>query len=56
MEQTFKAKEPLSAVRVYVQMNRPSTDSTPIKLMTTFPRKGIFLLFNVDTIQISQFY
>jgi len=39
MEQTFKAKEPLSAVRVYVQMNRPSTDSTPIKLMTTFPRK-----------------
>merc|ERR1712141_309906 len=39
LEQTFKAKEPLSAVRLYIEMNRPPTDITPIKLMTTFPRK-----------------
>ena len=39
LEQTFKAKEPLSAVRLYIEMNRPPTDVTPIKLMTTFPRK-----------------
>lgn len=39
LEQIFKAKEPLSAVRVFVQMNRPTQDTTPIKLMTTFPKK-----------------
>jgi len=39
LEQTFKSKESLSAVRVFVQMNRPSTDTTSVKLMTTFPRK-----------------
>lgn len=38
LEQTFKAKEPLSAVRVFVQMNR-SDQQGPIKLMTSFPRK-----------------
>ena len=37
--QTFKAKESLSAVRLFVQMNRPSHDTSPIKLMTSFPRK-----------------
>jgi len=37
LEQTFKAKEPLSAVRVFVQLNSPAL--SPIKLMTTFPRK-----------------
>ncbi len=40
LEQTFKAKEPLSAVRVFIQMNR--SDPSPMKLMTTFPRK-VFL-------------
>ena len=39
LEQTFKSKEPLSAVRVFVQMNRGSGDPAPIKLMTSFPRK-----------------
>ena len=37
LEQTFKAKEPLSAVRVFVQMKQG--DSGPLKLMTSFPRK-----------------
>jgi hypothetical protein len=38
--QTFKAKEPLSAVRVYVQMNRSDGDKSAIvKFMTSFPRK-----------------
>ena len=39
LEQTFKSKEPLSAVRVFVQMNRPASDGTVVKLMTSFPRK-----------------
>jgi len=39
LEQTFKAKEPLSAVRVYLQMNCPDLAGSPIKLMTSFPRK-----------------
>merc|ERR1711935_797500 len=37
LEQTFKSKEPLSAVRVFVQLQNPGLN--PIKLMTTFPRK-----------------
>lgn len=37
--QTFKAKEPLSAVRLYVQMNRKDIPGGPVKLMTAFPRK-----------------
>ena len=39
LEHLFKSKEPLSAVRVFVQMNRPATDGSVVKLMTTFPRK-----------------
>lgn len=39
LEQTFKSKESLSAVRVFIQMNRSSGESSPIKLMTSFPRK-----------------
>jgi len=39
LEQTFKAKEPLSAVRVFIQLNSPMLANNPIKLMTTFPRK-----------------
>lgn len=38
LTQTFGAKEPLSAVRLYVQMNRQDTDG-PFHLMTNFPRK-----------------
>lgn len=38
LTQTFGAKEPLSAVRLYVEMNR--TDAAgPFSLMTSFPRK-----------------
>jgi len=37
LEQTFKSKETLSAVRVFVQLQSPGLN--PIKLMTTFPRK-----------------
>ncbi|KAK3702567.1 hypothetical protein RRG08_042560 [Elysia crispata] len=38
LTQTFGAKEPLSAVRLYVEMNR--TDTTgPFSLMTSFPRR-----------------
>ena len=39
LEHTFKAKEPLSTVRLYIKKNRPPTDVSPIKLMTTFPKK-----------------
>lgn len=43
LTQTFGAKEPLSAVRLFVEMNR--TDAAgPFSLMTSFPRK----VFNVD--------
>lgn len=38
LTQTFHAKEPLAAVRVYVQINR-TDDQGPFSLMTTFPRK-----------------
>ncbi|XP_066247737.1 UBX domain-containing protein 1 [Euwallacea similis] len=36
--QNFGAKEPLSAVRLYVDMNRTDGEG-PFKLMTSFPRK-----------------
>lgn len=36
--QSFSAKEPLAAVRVYVEMNRTDGNG-PFTLMTTFPRK-----------------
>ena len=29
----------ISAVRLYIEKNRPPTDVLPIKLMTTFPKK-----------------
>ena len=29
----------ISAVRLYIEKNRPPTDVSPIKLMTTFPKK-----------------
>ncbi|KAJ8932786.1 hypothetical protein NQ314_014490, partial [Rhamnusium bicolor] len=38
LTQTFGAKEPLSAVRLYVEMHRKDADG-PFNLMTTFPRK-----------------
>ncbi|XP_050738235.1 UBX domain-containing protein 1-B-like [Eriocheir sinensis] len=39
--QEFKAKEPLSAVRLWVSLNRPdgAPPDTPFNLSTTFPRK-----------------
>lgn len=40
--QNFGIKEPLSAVRLFVEMNR--TDVVPFKLMTTFPKK----IFSVE--------
>ena len=39
LEQVFKSRETLSSVRLFVQMNRPQTDTSVVKLMTTFPRK-----------------
>lgn len=38
MVQKFKAKEPLSAVRLYVDMNRKDGGANA-KLMTNFPKK-----------------
>lgn len=38
LTQDFGIKEPLSAVRLYVEMNRTDGDG-PFKLMTSFPRK-----------------
>lgn len=38
LTQTFKAKEPLSAVRLYVEMNRNDGEG-PFNLMTNFPKK-----------------
>ncbi|XP_046564076.1 UBX domain-containing protein 1-like [Haliotis rubra] len=38
LTQTFKAKEPLAAVRLYIEMNR-SDGAGPFSLMTSFPRK-----------------
>lgn len=43
LTQTFGAKEPLSAVRLYVEMNR-TDEPGPFSLMTSFPRK----IFNSD--------
>ena len=37
--QTFKAKESLSAVRLYAQLNRQDQPGAHVNLMTTFPRK-----------------
>jgi len=37
--QTFGVKEPLSAVRLYVEMNRTDGGTGPVKFMTNFPRK-----------------
>ncbi|GFR72421.1 UBX domain-containing protein 1 [Elysia marginata] len=38
LTQTFGAKEPLSAVRLYVEMNRTDAQG-PFSLMTSFPRR-----------------
>lgn len=41
LKKTFGAKEPLSAVRVYVELNR--TDGVgPFSLMTSFPPRRVF--------------
>jgi len=36
---SFGVKEPLAAVRLYVEMNRNDGGSGPVKLMTNFPKK-----------------
>jgi len=36
---SFGVKEPLAAVRLYVEMNRTDGSSDPVKFMTNFPRK-----------------
>lgn len=46
LTQTFGAKEPLSAVRLYVEMNRQDADG-PFNLMTNFPRK-VFMSDDYD--------
>lgn len=38
LTQTFSAKEPLAAVRLYIEMNR-TDQSGPFSLMTNFPKK-----------------
>lgn len=38
LTQTFSAKEPLAAVRVYIETNR-TDGSGPFSLMTNFPKK-----------------
>lgn len=38
LTQSFGAKEPLSAVRLYIEMNRTDGDC-PFKLMTSFPKR-----------------
>ena len=48
MVQTFKANEPLSAVRVYIQLNRPDESQEPFDLMTTYPKK-VFSGLDYDT-------
>lgn len=36
---TFKAKEQLAAVRLYVELNRPDGGEDPFHLLTSFPRR-----------------
>lgn len=38
LQETFKAKEPLSAVKLYIEMNR-TDPAGPFSLMTSFPKK-----------------
>lgn len=47
LTQTFGVKEPLSAVRLYVDMNR-TDGSDPFSFMTSFPRK-VFSSTDMDT-------
>lgn len=46
LTQTFGAKEPLSAVRLYIEVNRNDADG-PFNLMTNFPKK-VFQLEDYD--------
>nr|CAB3267477.1 UBX domain-containing protein 1 [Phallusia mammillata] len=39
MVQQFNAQEPLSAVRLYVELNRKDGNTDPFDLMTAFPKK-----------------
>jgi len=44
----FGTKEPLSAVRLYIEMNRTDGNSGPFTLMTNFPKK-VFASEEYDT-------
>ncbi|XP_064600426.1 UBX domain-containing protein 1-like [Liolophura sinensis] len=46
LTQTFSSKEPLAAVRLYIEMNR-TDGSGPFNLMTNFPKK----VFSVDDME-----
>ncbi|XP_053133666.1 UBX domain-containing protein 1 isoform X2 [Hemicordylus capensis] len=39
LTQTFKAKEQLAAVRLYVELNRKDSGEEPFNLLTSFPRR-----------------
>lgn len=39
LTQTFRAKEQLAAVRLYVELNRPDGGEEPFVLLTSFPRR-----------------
>jgi len=45
MTQSFQVREQLSAVRLYVQLNRKDGDTTPFTFKTTFPSR---VFSNVD--------
>lgn len=47
LTQSFGSKEQLSAVRLFIEMNR-TDDSGPFKLMTNFPKK-VFTEDDYDT-------
>lgn len=47
LTQSFGSKEQLSAVRLFIEMNR-TDDAGPFQLMTTFPRK-VFTDEDYDT-------
>lgn len=47
LRQKFGAKEPLSSVKLYVEMNRTDGDG-PFSLMTSFPPKKVFAQEDYD--------
>lgn len=39
LSQTFRAREQLAAVRLYVELNMPGGPEGPFNLLTSFPRR-----------------